>query len=113
MLRAELASEGIGVSVLCPGMVASNLLGTSSANRPEAFGVQAAPQLARAGAATGGGAPPSDWFMPAEQVGPIVVRAIRANRLHVLTHPRAKPLVERRLRGVLDDFDFAADETER
>jgi NAD(P)-dependent dehydrogenase (short-subunit alcohol dehydrogenase family) len=113
MLRAELAPAGIGVSVLCPGMVASNLLGTSSANRPELFGAQAAPQLAPAGAAGGGGTPPSDWFMPAEAVGPIVVRAIRANRLHVLTHPRAKPLVERRLRGVLDDFDFAAGETER
>jgi hypothetical protein len=31
----------------------------------------------------------------------------------VITHPRAKPLVERRLRGVLDDFDFAAGEAER
>ena len=113
MLRAELASEGIGVSVLCPGMVASNLLGSSSENRPEAFGTQAAPQLAPA-SADGGSSSPNDLrFMPAEAVGPIVVRAIRANRLHVLTHPRAKPLVDRRLRGVLDDFDFAADETER
>ena len=113
MLRAELASEGIGVSVLCPGMVTSNLLGTSAENRPGVFGAQAAPRLAPTNDAEGGGAPPSDWFMPAEQVGPIVVRAIRANRLHVLTHPGAKPLVERRLRGVLDDFDFATSETER
>jgi NAD(P)-dependent dehydrogenase (short-subunit alcohol dehydrogenase family) len=108
MLRAELASEGIGVSVLCPGMVASNLLGTSSENRPEAFGAQAAPQLAT-GEGEGGGAPPSEWFMPAERVGPIVVRAIRANRLHVLTHPQAKRLVEERFRAMLADFDFAAE----
>jgi len=26
----------------------------------------------------------------------------------VLTHPQAKPLVERRFRGMLGDFDFAA-----
>lgn len=114
MLRAELASEGIGVSVLCPGMVASNLLGTSTENRPEAFGAQAAPQLAPARDDDDGGALPTDLrFMPAEEVGPVVVRAIRANRLHVLTHPRTKPLVERRFRGVLDDFDFAAGEAER
>jgi NAD(P)-dependent dehydrogenase (short-subunit alcohol dehydrogenase family) len=112
MLRAELASQGIGVSVLCPGMVASNLLGSSAENRPEVFGSQAAPRLVPTDYAEAGGAPPSDWFMPAERVGPIVVRAIRANRLHVLTHPGAKPLVERRLRGVLDDFDFATRDTE-
>lgn len=114
MLRAELAPAGIGVSVLCPGMVASNLMGTSSENRPDAFGPQAGPVLGSAREPGGGGeALPADLrFMPAEQVGPIVVRAIRANRLHVLTHPRAKPLVEARFRAMLDDFDFAAGETE-
>jgi NAD(P)-dependent dehydrogenase (short-subunit alcohol dehydrogenase family) len=106
MLRAELESEGIGVSVLCPGVVASNLLGTSTANRPDAFGAQAAPQLASAG---GGGAPPPPaHVMPAEDVGPIVVRAIRANRLYVLTHPKTRPLVEARFEAMLGDFEFAA-----
>ena len=112
MLRAELASDGIGVSVLCPGVVASNLVGTSGENRPDAFGEQAEPQLVPAGGARE--LSPADFQpMSAEEVGPIVIRAIRANRLYVLTHPRAKVLVERRLRGMLDDFDFAADETER
>lgn len=108
MLRAELASEGIGVSVLCPGVVVSNLTGTSAANRPEAFGAQAAPQLA----AAGGDAPAfPPMAMPAEAVGPIVIRAIRANRFLVLTHPKAKALVEDRFRKLLDDFAFAAAET--
>jgi NAD(P)-dependent dehydrogenase (short-subunit alcohol dehydrogenase family) len=106
MLRAELASEGIGVSVLCPGMVASNLTATSAANRPEAFGGRAAPQPAAGGGAEL--APPPEWFMPAEDVGPIVTRAVRANRLYVITHPQLKPLVEARSRAILDDFDFAA-----
>jgi NAD(P)-dependent dehydrogenase (short-subunit alcohol dehydrogenase family) len=104
MLRAELAGEGIGVSVLCPGVVASELMGTSAANRPEAYGVQAAPQLASPG---GAGAPPVR-AMAAEDVGPIVIRAIRANRFHVLTHWQARPLVERRFRAMLEDFEFAA-----
>ena len=107
MLRAELAEQGIGVSVLCPGVVASNLMGTSAANRPGVFGEQAAPQLTP----QGGGkvaARLADFAMPAEAVGPIVIRAIRANRFHVLTHPQTRPLVESRFQGMLADFDFAA-----
>jgi len=109
MLRAELAGEGIGVSVLCPGVVASNLMGTSAENRPEAFGEQAAPQLAPVGGsgAARALAPPAK-AMPAEDVGPIVIRAIRANRLHVLTHPETRRLVEGRFQAMLEDFDFAA-----
>jgi len=109
MLRAELAGEGIGVSVLCPGVVSSNLTATSAENRPVAYGEQAAPQLAAAGSAGGASAsPPPVRAMPAEDVGPIVIRAIRANRFHVLTHPRARPLVEGRFRVMLEDFEFAA-----
>jgi NAD(P)-dependent dehydrogenase (short-subunit alcohol dehydrogenase family) len=107
MLRAELAEVGIGVSVLCPGVVDSNLLGTSAANRPDAFGAQAAPELA-AGARGADTSRLAAQAMPAEDVGPILIRAIRANRFHVLTHPHARRLVESRFRAMLDDFDFAA-----
>lgn len=107
MLRAELAGEGIGVSVLCPGVVASNLTTTSAENRPDAFGEQAAPQLAAIGGAAAASALAAR-AMAAEEVGPIVIRAIRANRFHVLTHPRARPLVEGRFQALLEDFDFAA-----
>ena len=106
MLRAELAGEGIGVSVLCPGVVASNLMGTSAANRPGVFGEQAAPQLTPEGGGNDA-ARLADFAMPAEDVGPIVVRAIRANRFHVITHPQTKRLVEDRFRAMLEDFDFA------
>jgi NAD(P)-dependent dehydrogenase (short-subunit alcohol dehydrogenase family) len=109
MLRAELAPAGIGVSVLCPGVVASNLMGTSAENRPEAFGRQAEPQLPGAGGSGGAAVPPAlVRALPAEDVGPIVIRAIRANRLYVLTHPQAKTLVEARFRAMLEDFSFAA-----
>jgi NAD(P)-dependent dehydrogenase (short-subunit alcohol dehydrogenase family) len=108
MLRTELAREGIGVSVLCPGVVTSNLTGTSTENRPGAFGAQAAPRLGPVDAAGAGAPPTAVRAMPAEDVGPIVIRAIRANRFHVLTHPRTRRLVEDRFRAMLDDFDFAA-----
>jgi len=108
MLRAELASEGIGVSVLCPGVVASNLMGTSAENRPGAFGEQAAPQIPQPGASGADVSRLAVQAMPAEDVGPIVIRAIRANCLYVITHPRAKTLAESRFREMLEDFDFAA-----
>jgi len=113
VLRVELAPQGIGVSVLCPGVVESSLVTTSTRNRPEAFGEQGDPEF-------GGAIPRGDESvesdqpaggpsaLPAEAVGPIVVRAVRANRLHVLTHPQSRAIVERRFRGILDDYDFAA-----
>jgi hypothetical protein len=52
--------------------------------------------------------PPAVQAMAAKDVGPIVIRAIRANRFHVITHPRTRPLVEDRFRAMLEDFDFAA-----
>ena len=109
MLRAELAAEGIGVSVLCPGVVASNLTATSAANRPGAFGAQAPPQLPAASGAETDVTRLAAQAMPAEEVGPIVIRAIRENRFYVLTHPRARPLVEQRLQAMLEDFAFAAE----
>jgi hypothetical protein len=82
-------------------------MGTSAANRPAALGEQAAPRLApeRLGNDV---TRLAGFAMPAEDVGPIVVRAIRANRLHVLTHPQTRGLVEHRFRALLEDFDFAA-----
>ena len=110
MLRAELEHQGIGVSVLCPAVVASNLLTTSTENRPGAFGDQAAVELAAAPGTAKGKGPhlALQHAMPAEDVGPILIRAIRANRFHVLTHTHARPLIDSRFRDILEDFDFAA-----
>jgi NAD(P)-dependent dehydrogenase (short-subunit alcohol dehydrogenase family) len=101
MLRYELEPEGIGVSVLCPGLVESNLGATSARNRPARYGGA----FAEPGA--GRGMPPG--AMPNEAVGPIVVRAIRANRAYILTHPETRPLVEARQQLVRDDYAFAED----
>jgi NAD(P)-dependent dehydrogenase (short-subunit alcohol dehydrogenase family) len=76
MLRAELAPEHIGVSVLCPGLVAGNLSATAARNRPERFGGPTA-------------LPPRETpptAMPNEAIGPRVVAGIKANRLHLFTH---------------------------
>jgi len=37
-LRADLAGRGVGVSVLCPGLIDTDLSSTSARNRPDRFG---------------------------------------------------------------------------
>jgi NAD(P)-dependent dehydrogenase (short-subunit alcohol dehydrogenase family) len=99
ILRAELAPEGIGVSVLCPGLIDTQLSATSARNRPATFGGPLAvpkpmPDEMRRVA------------MQPEDVGPIVVRGIRANRLHILTHPELSiPLVEARFATIRKDAE--------
>jgi NAD(P)-dependent dehydrogenase (short-subunit alcohol dehydrogenase family) len=97
-LRGELAGEGIGVSVLCPGMVRSNLSATSARHRPARHG---GPMEALAGAA-----PPG--VMEPEGVGPFVVRGIEGNRLYILTHHEAVPLVQQRHTALVEDFTYFA-----
>ena len=84
-LRNELAGSGVGVALLCPGYVQTNL----SAN------------TARLGGETrgGGGAmPPSD--VTQDDVGAMVVEAIEDGRLYIITHPHNWAGVERRIHGL-------------
>ena len=97
-LRNELAPDGIGVSVLCPGLVASNLGATSMRNRPARHGGPVPTDNP--------GSTPPGAMDPAE-AGEYVVRGILGNRLHILTHPESQPLVDARHDVLLDDFAHA------
>jgi NAD(P)-dependent dehydrogenase (short-subunit alcohol dehydrogenase family) len=99
MLRQELAPEGIGVSVLCPGLVAGNLMATSARNRPERFGGALPPPERQ-------GMPKS--ATPNEEVGPVVADAIAANRFYIFTHPEVREMLDQRHQQVLDDLRAAA-----
>ena len=96
-LRSELAPEGIGVTVLCPGPVATNLTTTSARHRPDRFG----------------GGYHDDTPMPPGQdphdVGDVLLRAVQADRFLALTHPELGRFVERRYRDFAADFAFAAE----
>ena len=105
-LRGELASEGIGVSVLCPGLVESDLYTTSAANRPDRLGGPETVVALSKNASTSDAVAPT--AMPAEDVGPILVRGIRENRLHIFTHPEALTVVEARFAGMRADFEAEA-----
>ncbi len=100
MLRAELEPDGIGVSVLCPGLVAGNLSATAARNRPARFG---GPEHVQERTP-----PPS--AMPNDEIGPSIVAGIRANRLHVFTHhdPYIADMLRARFDTLMDDFAAGA-----
>ena len=90
----QIAGSKLGVSVLCPGPVATNIV-DSSRNRPQEFGPGASPDPNDAGAnfvreMIAAGLAPS-------AVADMVVDAIRGGRLYILTHPQdyAGPVRER------------------
>ena len=98
----ELIGAKVGVSVLCPGFVKTNIL-TSHRNRPRsAEPSQRDPSPTAAKFAT-----VLDQLVnagiPAEKVADDVVRAIREARFYILTHPEMKPQIEHRMRQILDE----------
>lgn len=95
-LRGELAPHGVGVSVLCPGFVATNIM----ANTARISGAQTDYD---------GDMEPGTGMSP-EQAGRIVVHGIEANRLYILTHPEMWPVVEARHKTIEADFAAASKE---
>jgi NAD(P)-dependent dehydrogenase (short-subunit alcohol dehydrogenase family) len=95
------ADERIGVSVLCPGLVATNIP-TSERNRPADVPSsldqpsRAELNAFRAKADLGG--------MPPAEVAELVVQAIQERRFYILTHPEEVELAVRaRLRWITDN----------
>jgi NAD(P)-dependent dehydrogenase (short-subunit alcohol dehydrogenase family) len=102
-LRMQLAAVGahVGVSVLCPGIVATRIM-EADRNRPGgARGVSAPNPSAnevvdRLRQAIPGGTPPSD-------IAASVVEAMRENRLYILPHPEVLEQVRGRLQAIEAD----------
>jgi NAD(P)-dependent dehydrogenase (short-subunit alcohol dehydrogenase family) len=90
VLRAEMAPHGVGVSVLCPGLVRTNLGNTT---------IAAGSDRIHANRMT-----TDDGIDPAI-VGAMVIDAIRENRLHIVTHGDYRGHVAARMERVLAAFD--------
>ncbi len=94
----KMAGSPVGVSVLCPGMVQSNIA-TSDRNRPAwapGASLEDHPEL-RAAA--------EEMFkagIPAAQVADQVFDAVRANTFYVLTHPELDAQVARRFEDIAE-----------
>ncbi|MEJ5977472.1 SDR family NAD(P)-dependent oxidoreductase [Novosphingobium sp. PS1R-30] len=95
-LRSELAPHGVGVSVLCPGFVATNIIANTA-------------RLSGIASDYDGDTVPGTGMSPTE-AGEIVARGIAANRLYILTHPEMWPMIEARHAAIAADFAAASAE---
>ncbi|MGH3017980.1 MAG: SDR family NAD(P)-dependent oxidoreductase [Gaiellaceae bacterium] len=86
-LRWDLLPHGIGVSVVCPGLVNSNIYESARVTPPDEEFIRILPSLYGAG-------------MDPEEIGEKVLRAIRLNQFYVFTHPDHRD----ELRGIFDEI---------
>jgi NAD(P)-dependent dehydrogenase (short-subunit alcohol dehydrogenase family) len=102
-LRNELADTRVGISVLCPGMSATNIVATTALLRPGASEQGAAAQTAQAmrGVLAGGMSP--------QKIGERLVQAIQADEFFVFTHPEWKGMAEAQFAEILAAFGASAD----
>jgi len=91
-IRSELARESIGVSVLCPGPVRTNIHEVAE-NRPAKFGVGDA---FRAAENAGGARVPFPSMMEPAEVGALVLKAVRSDEPYIITHGEWRPMAEAR-----------------
>jgi len=101
-LHHELAGTGVGVSVLCPGWVRTQIA-DASRNRPDyapisapgAFSPAQEETLEQCAEALRRGDDP-------ERMAAAVLAAVREERFYVLPHPQWLPYVRARMEGILD-----------
>ena len=104
-LRMDLARHEIGVSVLCPGGVQTQIL-RSERNRPAELGApQVSPDDLRR-MATGGERHP-DEMQPPEAIAAAVLEGVRANDAYIFTHAHYRSRVEARCAELMRAFDRA------
>ena len=103
-MRAELAPAGIGVSVLCPGGVRSNLFASSVAIRaktPDAFDGMAT-------VGTDSLRIEQEQRMDPVRVGEMVLRAIAVNAMYIIPHPEYLGHIEERHAALVAAFGESA-----
>jgi len=104
-LAKQVKPLGIGVSILCPRFVRTNIL-ESARNRPKRYGSAtpadtANPLYARFVEQVRTGIDP-------DEVAQRVLAAIRDDELYIFTHPEGRGVIEERFQAILAAFDRAA-----
>ena len=99
-LRADLQESGVGVSVLCPGPVKSEIFESTQQVRPPELAASGSvpvvpPGTVRADTAIFRTAPSG------AEIGELVLQGVRRNDLYILTHPEIRPVLEARAAALL------------
>lgn len=102
VLRRELRQHEIGVSVLCPMRVGTNI-GSSERNRTGEYGgPDASPRVPEQGERNEDLAGP---VLDVDDVAALTVDAIASNRAYVLPHVESRPSIQRRFERIDRTFD--------
>ncbi len=101
VLARELREHGIGVSVLCPMRVGTNIFESERNRGAEYGGPEASPQMADPET---GGDDLAGRVLPVDGVAAMTVEAILANRLYVLPHEESRTPIRRRFDRIDRDF---------
>lgn len=102
----DLAEYNIGVSVLCPGFVNTNIF-SSERNRPASMG--GSDSSAFTLHEEGEQAIEFDGMVQPDLIGEMVLHAIQNNELYIFSHPEFKEPVSERMQTMLGAFDRWAD----
>jgi NAD(P)-dependent dehydrogenase (short-subunit alcohol dehydrogenase family) len=98
----QLAPQGIGVSILCPGFVKTRIH-ESRRNRSAEYGADQRPPAFDADLSS-----PVLTGMPTGPVAERVLEGVRDNDLYIFTHPELRPFVETRFERILAAFEKSA-----
>ena len=98
-LLMEVADKGIGVSVLCPGLVDTNLITQSFAVRPQEL---------NSGIEHGQPAPDVASGISPQTVGEQVVDAVREGGFYIITHDDYREVIAMRHEGIMNALDAHA-----
>jgi len=101
VLHKEMRNEGIGVSVLCPMRVATNI-GNSGRNRQAQYGEDSLTSLVPDQSEVNQDL--AGIVMNVEEVAAQVLAAIDNNRLYILPHEESRPFIQRRFQRIEDAF---------
>ncbi len=98
-LLMEVADKGVGVSVLCPGLVNTQLITRSAAQRPARWD---------SGIDHGQPAPDVAQGISPLAVGEQVVDAVREGGFYVITHDDYRDIIAMRHEGIISALDASA-----
>ncbi|KKW66558.1 short-chain dehydrogenase [Mycolicibacterium elephantis] len=102
-LQREVRANGIGVSVLCPMIVATDLMANTERVRSSEYGPPSSSAQELPMAST-------DPDVRAEDVARLTADAILANRLYIVPHQAARASIQRRFERIDRAFDEQAAE---
>ncbi|HYB37137.1 MAG TPA: SDR family NAD(P)-dependent oxidoreductase [Mycobacterium sp.] len=101
-LAREVRADGLGVSVLCPMIVDTNLVANSARNRGADYGPPPAQEVAI------GPGPEDDAVLDVDEVARLTADAVLANRLYILPHRASRASIRRRFERIDRAFDEQA-----